>query len=130
MIPLRTCAHANALEHDLANRRGEQYAAVIARAGSIRHTHTSITARIPLNEADTARDDGVQAGLEIAATEINQLTGLTSQQAKDTARRDIARMTAAITRDEDEFLNHPDWKRPEPAEHDDPQPIIRPGAPR
>jgi hypothetical protein len=116
VIPLRTCAHARELERDLANRLGKPYAAVIARAGSIRHTRQSLTPRLAADKTVSARNNGLEDGLLIAATEINKLTGLAQYRAEHNAYLDIARMAAAIALDEDEFLTHPDWNRPGPHE--------------
>jgi len=116
VIPLRTCAHARDLQRDLANRRGEPYAAVIARAGSIHHTRQSSTPGTAPDQAAIARNDSLEQGLLIAATEIIQLADRTCHYAWNTARVEAARMAAAIARDEHEFLTHPDWNRPEPPE--------------
>lgn len=110
MIPDRTHKNAEKFQHLLKEQRGEDYAAVIARAGTVRSARLS-SSGARLTEAQRARNDGLEEGLLLAASELLKRTGMTHHNAENSARTDIARMSSAIEQDEYEFLSDPAWQR-------------------
>ena len=101
-------ANARRLEQDLANLKGEIYAALIARAGTIR----TIRRIMNRTERQEARDDGLEDGLLVACCIALERIGCADDDAERIARSDLAQMTDAIEQDEREFLNDPAWQRP------------------
>jgi len=111
VIPLRTQRNSTQYERRLREQYGDAYAAVIAKAGTIRSTRR-MSSGATLTEAQNARNDGLEEGLLLAGREVLKCTGISHHEAEDTARSAIAHMASAVEQDEHEFLNHPAWQRP------------------
>jgi hypothetical protein len=110
VIPDRTHRNAKQLERWLIDQHGEDYAAVIARAGTVRSARQRAS-DVQLTKTQKARNDGLEDGLVLASCVMLRRSGMTEADAERTARSDIARMSAAVEQDEQEFLNDPAWQR-------------------
>lgn len=109
MIPDRTHRNAKQLERWLIDQHGEDYVAVIARAGTVRSARQRATS-VQLTKTQKARNDGLEDGLVLAGCVMLKRSSMTEADAERTARSHVARMSAAIEQDEQEFLNDPAWQ--------------------
>jgi hypothetical protein len=111
VIPDRTHRNAKQLERWLIEQHGEDYAAVVTRAGTIRSARLR-SSGAQLTKAQKARNDGLEEGLLLASCVILKRSGMTHGDAERSAKDDITLMSSAIEQDEHEFLNDPAWQRP------------------
>lgn len=111
VISDRTHRNAKHLERWLIEQHGEDYAAVVTRAGTVRGARLRGSGA-QLTKAQKARNDGLEEGLLLAGCVILKRSGMTHGDAERSAKDDITRMSSAIEQDEHEFLNDPAWQRP------------------